>query len=176
MTCKNKFVNFINYSLPVLLTVLIIGYLSDPYYDRNSLIKKRRIYQKFKNATMSIIIKEWEKSHYDFKKLKKVTYILNVNENAIYCFVLFGIILNFFFLKINFNSQYLKLLGFIINNPFWGIVSSILIVNCISYFIPVIDTEKILLLTISVNLIEKIYYLNINNINYYIDGFFRRTN
>lgn len=176
MTYRKILINFINYSLPVLLTVLVIGYLSDPYYDRNSLIEKRRIYQKFKNATMSIIIKEWEKTQYDFKKLKKVTFILNVNENAIYYFVLFTIILNLFFLKYNFYNQYLKLLTFIINNPFWGIVSSIAIIQSISYFVPVIDTEKILQITLIVNLIKQFYYLNINNINYYIDGFFRRTN
>ena len=55
MTCKDKLKNFMNYSLPIIFIVFLVGTISDPYFDKRSLANKRRTYHDFKNATMSII-------------------------------------------------------------------------------------------------------------------------
>ena len=55
-------------------------------------VRNRKIYNNFKNVTMSILIKEWEKSYYDFIKLKSATYLLTEDRcyfSLIYMFFMF---------------------------------------------------------------------------------------
>ena len=176
MTCKDKLKNFMNYSLPIIFIVFLVGTISDPYFDKRSLANKRRTYHDFKNATMSIIIKEWERSYYNFDKLNKVTYILTKNNDIIFNFLTALAIFNIVYFKFDFYKKYRKFLTLIIDNPFWGIIGLTIIINNLSNMIPVLDTKKILFSIFIINLIEQFCYLNNNNINYYINGFFRRTN
>ncbi len=167
MTCKDKLKNFMNWSVPILVIILILDTIYNKQYDRTQLIKKRRIYHNFKNATMSIILKEWEKTYYDFNKLEKVTYILTHNIDITYLLLPLIIINNLYF-KLNLYNGYNAFITKVINNPFWGIVGVNILIGIISIIIPIIDTQCLLQLIFYIHLVQKFCYLNSENITYYI--------
>ena len=155
--------------LKCILPVLIFFAFYDSIDRHESrLERKREIYNNFKNTTLSIIIKKWEKTHYDFSKLHKITSFLNDDNDyyfRLWCTFTYSVIYNFLpvlrpkiFLK--------KILHFINEYPFWAGLIIFFSIELISNMVPLIDTEVLLkhsMLTIISNKI----LLVISNIKLY---------
>jgi hypothetical protein len=152
--------------LKCILPVLIFFAFYDSIDRHESrLERKREIYNNFKNTTLSIIIKKWEKTHYDFSKLHKITSFLN-NENDFRCWYTLTYIYIYNFLPVHFQFFSLMLLHFINEYPFWAGLIIFFSIELISNMVPLIDTEVLLkhsMLTIISNKI----LLVISNIKLY---------
>lgn len=147
--------NSIKYTLPVLI---FFAFYDSIDRHESRLERKREIYNNFKNTTLSIIIKKWEKTHYDFSKLHKITSFLN-NENDFRCWytltyiVIYNLnITGYFSLKTIYNN----ILHFINEYPFWAGLIIFFSIELISNMVPLIDTEVLLKYSMANLIINKI--------------------
>jgi hypothetical protein len=117
----------------------------------------RKIYNDFKNATLGILVKEWEKTYYDFYKLRSITYLINHNRCN------FSIIYGIFIIVYNYNKKLIN--GLIPNYPvLFGVLISLGWYNILEMF-PIIRTDELIFYTVIGNLVILFInkYLNIND-------------
>lgn len=145
--------------LPIFLIIFILISLDANSIENKKInenmihIRNRKIYNNFKNVTMSILIKEWEKSYYDFIKLKSATYLLTEDR----CY--FSLAYMFFMLIYRYKHE--LLFDIISNYPFISGVIYILGVYMISNWIPIIMTDTFLLM----NFFVIYWHTYLNNLN-----------
>lgn len=122
---------------------------------------RRKTYNEFKKITMNILMKEWEKTNYDFFKLDAVTYLLNQK----YCYLSFLVGMINIFRNLGNIVFKISLNNFIKVNPFlFGILFILMWYNTSQLF-PVIRTDEFIFYVMISQIINFCInkYLNNNN-------------
>jgi hypothetical protein len=158
--------NKIKRPLQLIIPIIFLGFLFAVYKNENERMKykvqeNRIIYNNFKRRTLDILKDNWETSHYDFKLLNRVTFLMNNDNYAQNIFVCFLAASTRFY---NVPEIINKYINYINTNPGIWMLITIFMLGIIRGYIPAIDTFELAICSLFCTYLMKIFDLYRNNI------------